>query len=194
MMSSGRAGPPGMRAPRKTVKTGGFAQYLRFLLVALVIIIIIVVVVASTRKTGRRRPVSRAKAGQTGLAERKTAARATSRAKGEEVRASRRERTKRETREERRKRREERRKERAGRRRVTTRTSRGGYTVKRSSTPVLKAIISQPTGERVAVVGDRQVKAGDQVEGRRIVEIGSDRVKVEYFTKSYEVKLNQPLY
>jgi hypothetical protein len=59
---------------------------------------------------------------------------------------------------------------------------------------VLKAIISQPTGERVAVVGDRQVKAGDQVEGRRIVEIGSDRVKVEYFTKSYEVKLNQPLY
>jgi hypothetical protein len=46
----------------------------------------------------------------------------------------------------------------------------------------------------VAVVGNRQVKKGDQVEGRRITEVGPDRVKVEYFTKTYEVKLNQPLY
>lgn len=192
MMSSGRTGPPGARVARKSVRRSGVAQYLRFILVALVVVIIVVIVVLSSRKSGGKRVTRTVK--QTRLAERRTTAAETRRAEGGEVRSSRRERTRRETAEERRKRREARRNGRTERRRVSTRSSRTGYAVKRSSTPVLKAIVSQPNGERVAVIGERQVKTGDQVEGRRIIEVGSDRVKVEYFTKSYEVKLNQPLY
>lgn len=193
MMTSGKSSPPGVHVARKALSRVGFAQYLKFIIVAVVVVLIVVIVLASTGKKAPR-SVKRQAAGRrvgVGLVEPRTAR--TSRSRDDEVRAAEREKARIARREERRRRREERRRLRLERRRSTRRASRGSYAVK-TGTPTLNAIVPQPGGEWVAVVGERQVKPGDQIEGRKIVEVGSDRVKVEYFTKSYEVKLGQPLY
>lgn len=193
MMSSGKTGSSGMRVPRRSPPKQGKAQYIMFAVVAILVITIVLVVAFGGRRGTSAKAPQRTKSVATRLTETGSAA---SRGSREQLasRASRRDRSKKEST---RDFRERRRRERAERRTVTrtsTRSSRGGYTARRSGTPVLQAIISQPDGERVAVVGNRQVKKGDLIEGRRITEVGPDRVKVEYFTKTYEVRLNQPIY
>lgn len=190
-MTSGKSSPPGVHVARKALTRVGFAQYLKFIIVAVVVVVVVVIVLLATGKKSPRRVARTSRTRETRLAEPRTAR--TSRSKDDEVRTAMREKARMERREERRRRREERRRLRLERRRGSRRASRGSYAVK-TSTPTLNAIVPQPGGEWVAVVGERQVKPGDQIEGRRIVEVGSDRVKVEYFTKSYEVKLGQPLY
>ncbi len=195
-MSSDRSGSPRLRSPRRgTQKTGAF-QYVILAVVAILVIIIVVVVASGGKKD--KGATARTKSKQTKVV--RTESEATE-ARGSRVKVSgRKERKSRRqlAREERLARRRERmtrsRKEGRSGRVVTSRSGRGGYSSKRSSVPVLKAILPEPSGERVALIGERRVKKGDQIEGRRIIDVEQDRVKVEYFTKTYEVKLNQPLY
>jgi hypothetical protein len=164
-----------------------------FAVVAVLVIIIVLVVAFGGRKNPPTKTARQSQSQQTGLAEGGQGTPRIARERGR-TRTARREQKKQETARELRERRRRERSEHKTTTRLSTRSSRGGYTVKRSGSPVLQAIISRPDGERVAVIGNRQVKKGDQIEGRRITEVGPDRVKVEYFTKAYEVKLNQPLY
>jgi sRNA-binding protein len=81
----------------------------------------------------------------------------------------------------------------------TSRSSRGGYssgsgTRVTSSPNELRAIIDDGTGSRTALVGERRLRAGDDIEGRRIVEVSGDGVKVEYRQSTYMVKVGQKVY
>uniref|UniRef100_A0A7V3PSQ2 Uncharacterized protein n=1 Tax=candidate division WOR-3 bacterium TaxID=2052148 RepID=A0A7V3PSQ2_UNCW3 len=193
MMSSGRSGQSGMRVPRRPTKNKGTGQYVMLAVVAVLVIIIVLVVAFGGKKSTTAKTSRQLRGQQTELAK---SARGVSpgERKKEGVRSTRREKKKRELASVRREQRRRERSERTKTTRVSARSSRGGYTVKRGGSPVLQAIISRPDGERIAVVGNRQIKKGDQFEGRRITEIGPDRIKVEYFTKTYEVRLNQPIY
>lgn len=194
MMSSSRSKFPGVHSSRRSGSRQEGVQYIMFAVVAILVVIIVLVVAFGTRRGGGVTRTSGRNRGTTSgtLVQERDASR---RSQGDVTsRSSRRDRRKRTTAREPRERRRRERLERKAASRITVRSSRGGYAFKRTGSPVLQAIISQPNGERVAVVGNRQVRKGDLIEGRRITEVGPDRVKVEYFTKTYEVKLNQPIY
>jgi hypothetical protein len=81
----------------------------------------------------------------------------------------------------------------------TSRSSTGGYVSggasRATSNPTeLRAIIDDGTGTRTALVGERRLRAGDDIEGRRIVEVSGDGVKVEYRQNTYSVKIGQKVY
>jgi sRNA-binding protein len=81
----------------------------------------------------------------------------------------------------------------------TTRSSKGGYTSRGAthiaSTPnQLRAILTDNSGARTALVGERRLKAGDDVDGRRIVEVSGDGVKVEYRQNQYTVRVGEKIY
>jgi len=83
--------------------------------------------------------------------------------------------------------------------RRTTRSSSGGYASGGSShaasTPnQLRAILTDNEGSRTALVGERRLKAGDDVEGHRIVEVSGDGVKVEYRQNTYTVRVGEKIY
>jgi hypothetical protein len=81
----------------------------------------------------------------------------------------------------------------------TTRSSSGGYSSGGSSraagTPnQLRAILTDNSGSRTALVGERRLKAGDDLEGRRIVEVSGEGVKVEYRQNTYTVRVGEKIY
>jgi len=80
----------------------------------------------------------------------------------------------------------------------TSRSSSGGYSSggsRAASSPnQLRAILTDNAGSRTALVGERRLKAGDDVEGRRIVEVTTEGVKVEYRQNTYTVKVGQKIY
>lgn len=81
----------------------------------------------------------------------------------------------------------------------TKRSSSGGYTsggsTRSAGTPnQLRAILTDNAGSRTALVGERRLKAGDDVEGRRIVEVSGDGVKVEYRQNTYTVRVGDKIY
>lgn len=164
-----------------------------FLVVAVLVVVIIAVVAFGGKKGGTTKTAREKRSRTTTVAKTDAGSATQPRVRSSGERRER-EGRRRLTKEERAALRRERRKRERETGRVTVRSSRGGYSTRRSTTPVLRAIIAEPSGGRVAVIGERKVKAGDQIEGRRITEVGPDKVKVEYFTKTYEVKLNQPLY
>ena len=70
-----------------------------------------------------------------------------------------------------------------------------GRSARTSSSPnQLRAILTDNTGSRTALVGGRRLKAGDDVEGRRIVEVSAEGVKVEYRQKTYTVRVGEKVY
>ena len=71
----------------------------------------------------------------------------------------------------------------------SARTDRPG-----SSDRAVEAIIESKAGERFALVGSRHLKAGDVVDGRRIVNVESERVQVEHGGRTYSVRIGQNLY
>jgi hypothetical protein len=74
-------------------------------------------------------------------------------------------------------------------------SSRGGSSRGSTVDPSqLRAIITDGTGSRYALVGERQYKSGDDIEGHRILEVSSDAVKVEYRQNTYTVKVGQKVY
>jgi Sec-independent protein translocase protein TatA len=81
----------------------------------------------------------------------------------------------------------------------TTRTStggfaRGGAAAATSSPNELRAILTDNAGARTALVGERRLRAGDDVDGRRILEVSNDGVKVEYRENTYTVRIGQNVY
>jgi len=81
----------------------------------------------------------------------------------------------------------------------TTRSTSGGYVSGGSSRAVstpnqLRAILTDNTGSRTALVGERRLKAGDDVDGRKIVEVTGDGMKVEYRQKTYSVRVGEKIY
>ena len=81
----------------------------------------------------------------------------------------------------------------------TTRSSSGGYTSGGSahvaSAPnQLRAILTDNTGSRTALVGERRLKAGDDIDGHKIVDVTGDGVKVEYRTNTYSVRVGEKIY
>lgn len=81
----------------------------------------------------------------------------------------------------------------------TTRKSSGGYSsgvsTRVASTPNrLRAILTDDAGTRTALVGERRLKVGDDVEGRRIVEVSNEGVKVEYRQNTYTVRVGEAVY
>jgi len=93
--------------------------------------------------------------------------------------------------------RERKRRERRARRSDRTGRSRKGRTSKRSAVIAhrVEAILQDGTsGERVALVDNRRLKAGDEVDGRRIVSVGPSSVTVEYKGNTSSVRVGQQLY
>ena len=86
----------------------------------------------------------------------------------------------------------------------TTRNSKGGYTSGgnavggsshvASTLNELRAILTDNSGARTALVGERRLKAGDDVEGHRILEVAGDAVKVEYGQNTYTVRVGEKIY
>ncbi len=81
----------------------------------------------------------------------------------------------------------------------TKRTTSGGFsggggTRVASSPNELRAIIDDGSGTRAALVGQRRLRAGDDIEGRRILEVTGDGVKVEYKASTYTVRVGQKVY
>jgi len=81
----------------------------------------------------------------------------------------------------------------------TTRSATGGYSRsgpdRIASAPTqLRAILTDATGSRLALVGERRFKAGDDLDGHRIVEVTSDAVKVEYRQNTYTVRVGEKIY
>jgi hypothetical protein len=76
----------------------------------------------------------------------------------------------------------------------STRETRTGMRTSSESGYVLKGIFVDERGERYALFGERRTRNGDMVAGRKIHEVESDRVSVEYGGSTYEVKIGNSLY
>jgi len=198
MMASKKSEAGTQRPKQKSGKQLGMMQ---FVLIGVGIIVLIVVAMLLSGGGGKKAAAPRAKtaAADTGTygSARKPAAHVTSqREKRDAERAK--------LREERQQRKLEARAS-AGR---TTRSASGGRTKRSSSggyssggstrsvsTPnQLRAILTDNAGSRTALVGERRLKAGDDVDGRRIVEVSGDGVKVEYRQNTYTVRVGDKIY
>lgn len=82
--------------------------------------------------------------------------------------------------------------------RRTTRSARGGFTsggaTRVASPNELRAILTDNTGARSALVGERRLKTGDDVDGRKIVDVSGDGVKVQYLQNTYTVRVGEKIY
>ena len=190
MMAPKKSEAATQRPKQKSGKQFGMMQ---FVLIGAGVIVLIVVALLLSGGGGKKAAAPRAKTaaadtGSTyGRAGKPVAHVTSQRAKREEERAK--------LREERLKRRQEARA--AGGR--TKRASTGGYasggSTRASSAPnQLRAILTDNAGSRTALVGERRLKAGDDVEGRRIVEVSGDGVKVEYRQNTYTVRVGEKIY
>ena len=198
MMASKKSEAGSQRPKQKSGKQFGMMQ---FALIGAGIIVLIVVVMLLSSGGGKKAAAPQAKtvAADTGTygGARKPAARVTSqRAKREEERAK--------LREERLQRKQEARASEGRTTRIasggrTRRSSSGGYTgggsTRVASGPnELRAILTDNSGARTALVGERRLKAGDDVEGHRIVDVSGDGVKVEYRQNTYTVRVGEKIY
>ncbi len=74
-------------------------------------------------------------------------------------------------------------------------SSRGGTSRSSSADPSeLRAIVTDGAGSRFALVGEKQFKSGDDIEGHKILEVSPDGVKMEYRQSTYTVKVGQKVY
>ena len=81
----------------------------------------------------------------------------------------------------------------------TTRSASGGFT-SGTATHVtsipneLRAILTDNTGARSALVGERRLNVGDDVNGHKIVDVTGDAVKVEFGQNTYTVRVGEKVY
>jgi hypothetical protein len=157
---------------------------MQFVLVGVAVVVLVVVLVLAFGGKKAVAPVKRA-ASRVARTTERTARASAPRDAG----ASRRD----QVREERRRAREEARAQRRTEGRRSRRSTTGGFatTARGASSPyTLKMIVTDPgTGQRYAVVGTRRFKTGDDVSGRRIVDVGAEEVRVEYKSSTYAVKV-----
>jgi len=190
-MASRKSGAGVSRPKQMSLKGGGMTQF------ALIGVAVVVVVVVALLLFGGGAKKSTSASQKTASADNQ-GIKKVSRSAGSAVHASRADRV-----DEKAKRREERLKQRqearaAGSR--TSRTSSGGYSqggTSRSNSAdpsQLRAILTDGTGSRFALVGERRFKSGDDIEGRRILEVSADGIKMEYRQNTYSVKVGQKVY
>jgi Ni/Co efflux regulator RcnB len=186
MSSSPKQDTAGLKVPRRGKKGGGM-QYAMFMAVAAFLVLIILVVAVAFKK-----PAASGKAPKAASSSSSSGSR--SRRDGDAPRTTRRDRD--------RDRGRSRDRDRGGDRSSGSSYGSGAYSGRRSGrsssqrlgVPVLTTIISSPQGSRVAVFGSRSVRIGDQIEGRQVLEVGPDKVKVQFRTETYEVRVGEPLY
>jgi sRNA-binding protein len=87
----------------------------------------------------------------------------------------------------------------SGTSRRTGRSSSGGFSrsggSRSSQDPnQLRAIVTDGTGVRFALVGEKRLKTGDGLEGRTILEVGPDNVKVQFRNNTYTVRVGDKVY
>ncbi|MBN1461918.1 MAG: protein kinase [Armatimonadetes bacterium] len=86
--------------------------------------------------------------------------------------------------------------ERARRRDSLSRTSSGRYTRvssgdASSNRMQLRAILEDAASSRTALIGERRLKAGDTIEGHRIVSVSGDGIRVAYGGSTYTVHVGE---
>ena len=190
MMASRKSGAGVSRPRQMSAKKGGMAQF-AFIGVAVVVVVVVAVLLFGGKKSAPATP-KKAATGDVAVARKThmTTRSASHAAKGGGS-------------VDRLKRREERHKQKQAARAGgghTSRSSSGGYSQGGSSRgssadpSQLRAIVTDGAGSRFALVGERQFKSGDDIEGRRILEVTSDAVKLEYRQNTYTVKVGQKVY
>ncbi|MEO0073901.1 MAG: hypothetical protein ABIK43_04490 [candidate division WOR-3 bacterium] len=55
-------------------------------------------------------------------------------------------------------------------------------------------ILNGTDGTSTAVFSTRVVRKGEDIDGRRVVDVGQSSVTVEYRNERYQVKVGEPLY
>jgi hypothetical protein len=184
MMASKKAPGGGKRTARRGAQKSGTARYIAIGAVLVVVVVVAVVLLSS----GNKQP-PRSKTDSEEVVARKRSRRRPSATSARSV-GSRTDR-----REERRREREARRTHRKSETRTSGRTTRYGRSGRtKSVSGVVQAIMTDGAGQRFALVDNRRLKTGDELAGRKLVDIGSNTVKVEYKGSSYSVKVGQPLY
>ena len=191
MMASRKAGAGVSRPRQMSGKKGSMMQFV-FIGAAVVVVIVVVLLLSGggAKKPTKARTRTKSASADDGVTrkERKSASASSARTSRSDDRARRRE--------ERLQRKQEARASGGGR---TSRSSGGGYgrgssRGSQSDPTQLRAILTDGTGSRFALVGERRFQSGDDIEGRRIVEVTNDGVKVEYRQNTYTVKVGQKLY
>jgi hypothetical protein len=197
MMASKKSEAGSQRPKQKSRKQLGMMQ---FVLIGVGVIVVIVVAMLLSGGGGKKAAAPKAKTAaadtDTYGGTKKSAAHVTQRAKKEEERAKLREarlQRKLEARA------NEGRTDRSAGGSRTKRTSTGGFSsggeARAAGSPSeLRAIIDDGSGTRAALVGQRRLRVGDDIEGRRILEVTGDGVKVEYKASTYTVRIGQKVY
>jgi hypothetical protein len=175
MMASKKSSPRGARAPRR----GGPPSKNKLMPYVILVGVLVVAAVAGAIILGSRKPAPKKATSESTPSASKSSKKSRTTAK------SRREARRGESKTERR----SKRKARESKRERGTRTSR-----KEAGTNKVEAIMTDDDGQRYALVGDRQFKAGDAISGRQIISIGSDQITVEYHGKTYAVRVGQSIY
>jgi cell division protein FtsN len=194
-MASKKSSAP-QRPRAHGVKKGVTNQYMIAAAVAIVLLIVVVVVMTGGKKAPA---VKRSTAADTGVVRRVSKPKSKS-TKTLALDAKSAKRDRRAQAAEDRKRRTDAKQQARVQGRRTQRSQSGGFTrgsgSSRGSAPnQLKMIVTDPsTNQRYAVVGDRRFKSGDDIEGRRIIEVGSDAVKIEYRQNQYSVRVGEQVY
>jgi len=190
-MMASRKSDVGVQRPKQAPKKGGMKQFI-FVGAGVVVLIIIALLLfggGGKKPAARRTKVASSGEGTIQKPRRSsTTSASTARSSRSEEKAKRRE--------ERLRSRQEARASGSSR---TSRSSSGGYSRGGSSRvsvdpTQLRAILTDGTGSRFALVGERRLKSGDDVEGRRIVDVTGDAVKVEYRQNTYTVRVGEKIY
>lgn len=190
-MSSRGPSPGGLRVPRR----GKAAAATQYVLLGVVAVIVLLVVLFAVQGKARK-PTSEATRGGR-RTERAGGALAEEQVGTRSRRPSRRERAA----ERRTSRARDRRSERSAAGSVSTGRARASrseasYSTgsrrssRRSGVPVLNGT----DGTSTAVFSTRVVRKGEEIEGRRVVEVGRSSVTIEYRNERYQVKVGEPLY
>ncbi len=189
MMSSMRGAPSGGRAPRRGKGKSKSTQYIMIGVAGLAVVVVIILLLGGSSRKPARSPAAK-KTSTASTTSKKSSSRERAPASARVTLSSRDSR-----REERARQREEARSERKAR--GSKRTRSGGYSPGSRSTyasNTLRAVITDGSGTRMALVGERRLKVGDELEGRKVTEVGPDAVKVEYRQSQYTVRVGGSLY
>ncbi len=189
-MSSRGLSPGGLRVPRRG-KATGTGQYL---LLGIVAAIVLVVIMLAVRGGGSKPAVSSLRSSRA----RESSSVSTDEQAGSRLRRSSRkdralERSARRTRERRAERIPASRKSTSSVRTERSRTAYGGG-IRRSGRQSGVPILNGTDGTSTAVFSTRVVRKGEDIDGRRVVDVGQSSVTVEYRNERYQVKVGEPLY
>lgn len=184
MMVPRKSGPGTTRSPLRRKKKSAVRRYVVLFLVLIVMVVAAAVAVSSSRKGARSKTKTQTAEGVSSRprrVSRRVSAVGTKRPA---------ERTRKD------KRRDERSESRRASRQRRSERSQRGVSVRQdySATHRLQMIVVGAQGQCLAVIGSRQYKTGDEIEGRKLSDVRADEVLVEYRGKTYTVRVGQQLY